>query len=36
MTIQQLEPAMLYDSNIYLLTGERTVLIDTVLSPVKR
>jgi len=29
MTIEQLEPASLYDSNIYLLSGERTVLIDT-------
>jgi glyoxylase-like metal-dependent hydrolase (beta-lactamase superfamily II) len=29
MTIQQVEPAMLYDSNIYLLTGGRTALIDT-------
>ena len=29
MTIEQLEPASLYDSNIYLLLGERTVLIDT-------
>lgn len=29
MTIQQLEPALLFDSNIYLLSGTRTVLIDT-------
>lgn len=29
MTIRQLEPALLFDSNIYLLTGDRTVLIDT-------
>jgi glyoxylase-like metal-dependent hydrolase (beta-lactamase superfamily II) len=29
MTIEQLEPASLYDSNIYILSCERTVLIDT-------
>ena len=29
MAIIQLEPAILFDSNIFLVTGERTVLIDT-------
>ena len=29
MAITQLEPAILFDSNIFLVTGERTVLIDT-------
>ena len=29
MTIEQLEPAVLFDSNIYLLTGDKTLLIDT-------
>jgi Zn-dependent hydrolases, including glyoxylases len=28
MAITQLEPAILFDSNIFLVTGERTVLID--------
>ena len=29
MTIEQLEPAVLFDSNIYLIMGNKTVLVDT-------
>jgi len=29
MAITQLEPAILFDSNIFLVTGEKTVLVDT-------
>jgi len=32
MTIEQVEMAQLFDSNIYLLTGDRTILIDSGLG----